>query len=158
MKDILNRVSESIGSTITESIVETAESLREQLGNHLSKMNDLADSAKEKIAEQVSHILEVTPAVEKLGFSVEGVSVNMGLPPSAVFKFKKLHDVDMVVYEELIKDNENRPLVKNLLRTLISADQCQKKIKMGSFRFSSIEIQVGLTPSVSFQLSPSGNC
>lgn len=157
MKEILNRVTDSIGTTIAESFLETTESLKEHFSQHLNKMNDLAESAKDKMAEQVSQLIEVSPAIQKLGFVVEGISVNMGLPPAAVFKFKKNHEVDMVVYEKLIEESQDKLLVKNLLRALVTAEQCQKKIKLGSFHVTCIDIEVGLTPGVSFQLSPVSN-
>jgi hypothetical protein len=161
VKEILNRVTESVGTNIakniTDTLSETKESIKHHFEDQISKVQDLAENAKDKIADQISLFIEIAPAVETIGFSVEGISVNMSLPPSAVFKFKKTHDIDMGAYEQLLKENSDKLLLKSLLHALISADSCQKKIKMGSFRFSNVEIQLGLSPSVSFQLSPQEN-
>ncbi|MBY0386246.1 hypothetical protein K2X05_13900 [bacterium] len=154
MKEIINKVTDTIGTTITDSFLETAESIKEHFGQQMTKMNDLADAAKDKMAEQVSQLIEISPTLQKLGFLTEGIAVSMALPPAATFKFKKISEIDMSVYEKLMEESQDKLLVKNLLRALLSADQCQKRIKMGSFSVTNIEIQVGLTPGVSFQLSP----
>jgi hypothetical protein len=56
-----------------------------------------------------------------------------------------------------MEQHKEKPLLKMLIKALISADQCQNKIQMGNFKFEGVEIHLGLSPSVSLHLKPRPN-
>ena len=154
MKELLDKVSGIVTDT-KDSVLETMENTFsiEKLGEKFSSMSE---AANEKSANFTSSLIALSPIIEEIGFKTTGITLSLGLPPSAVFHFQKFQDISEERRSEILEQNKENTLLKVIVSTLLTADKYQDKIKMGSFKFSNIDVSIGLAPGVDVQLVPKG--
>ena len=118
------------------------------------KVNLFSDQAKEKATEYVNQLIEIMPILEEIGFKSSGITLAMSIPPSANVHFQKIKEISPERRTEIIEAHKDKPLFGIIVKALITADEYQSKIKMGSFKFGSIDLHLGISPSVSIKLEP----
>lgn len=148
MKDMFNKLSETTGN------------MMEDLGNMFSpeklaeKMTSMSDASKEKYTKYTNDLISLSPIIESIGFKTSQINLSMGIPPSFTFHFTKIKDTTPEEREAILQQNSGNPLLKPIVKMLIAADTYQEKIKLGSFKFTSIDVSLGLTPGVNMVLTP----
>ncbi|MBS1584538.1 MAG: hypothetical protein JSS82_03145 [Bacteroidetes bacterium] len=154
MKELINKVSDRI-SDAKDAVKDGMEGIF-NFEKLTEKFSDMTDSAREKSANFTSDLISLSPIIEEIGFKTKGITLGIGLPPSATFHFAKFKDVDEERRNAIIEQHKEKPLLSVIVKTLITADDYQKKIQLGSFKFDCIEVCIGLTPGVNVQLIPKG--
>lgn len=148
MKDMFNKLTETTGN------------MMEDLGNMFSpeklaeKMTSMSDASKEKYTKYTNDLISLSPIIESIGFKTSQINLSMGIPPSFTFHFTKIKDTTPEEREAILQQNSGNPLLKPIVKMLIAADTYQEKIKLGSFKFTSIDVSLGLTPGVNMVLTP----
>lgn len=145
MKELLDKVSSAVS--------DTKDSMMESL---TEKFSSMTEAASERSAEFTSSLIALSPIIEEIGFKTTGITLSLGLPPSAVFHFQKFQDITPERREQIMEENKDNTMLKVIVGALLTADKYQDKIKMGSFKFSNIDVSIGLTPGVNVQLVPKG--
>ncbi len=152
MKDLFNKVSERVAES-KEDIMESIEG-----AFNFSKLSDrltnMSDAAKEKSITFMNDLLTLPPIIEEMGFHTTGITVSIGLPPDVTFHFEKTKEISPEEREEIMAEHKDKQMLHPIVKTLFIADSYQQKLKLGSFRFTNIDVCVGLTGGVSFQLVP----
>ena len=154
MKELLNKVSEKINET-KEAVMDSMENAF-SIEKLTEKFSSMTESAKEKSAQFTSDIISLSPIIEEIGFKTKGITLSIGLPPSATFHFEKFKDIEPARREEIVEAHKDKAMLGIIVKTLIAADDYQKKIKLGTFKFECIEVCIGLGPGVNVQLVPKG--
>lgn len=148
MKDMFNKLTETTGN------------MMEDLGNMFSpeklaeKMTSMSEASKEKYTKYTNDLISLSPIIESIGFKTSQINLSMGIPPSFTFHFTKIKDTTPEEREAILQQNSGNPLLKPIVKMLIAADTYQEKIKLGSFKFTSIDVSLGLTPGVNMVLTP----
>lgn len=150
MKDIFNKVTEKV-SDAKNSVLDSfsLESLSE-------KFTGMTDAAKEKATTFTNELISLAPILEEMGFKTTGISITMGLPPDVTFHFIKGDDVSPERRRELLELHKDKAMLGTITKMLVTTDEYQDKLKLGSFHFSTIDLCIGLTPGVTIQLTPKG--
>jgi hypothetical protein len=152
MKELLDKV--------TGVVADTKETVMESIENTFSmdklseKFSSMTEAASERSAEFTSSLIALSPIIEEIGFKTTGITLSLGLPPSAVFHFQKFQDIAPERREQIMEENKENTMLKVIVSALLTADKYQDKIKMGAFKFSNIDVSIGLTPGVNVQLVP----
>jgi hypothetical protein len=148
MKDFLNKVTEKV----TEAKDAVADTL--SMDKLAEKLTSMGEAAKEKTINTANELIGLTPIIEEIGFKTTGISVTMGLPPDITFHFLKSDDVSAERRKEIMEQHKDKALLGTIVKMLVTTDEYREKLKLGSFKFSNIDICIGLTPGMTIQLVP----
>lgn len=152
MNDLFNKLSEKVSET-TGSIVDGIEKTFSP--SHIAeKFASAMEATKDKYIEYSNDLISLSPTIEKIGFRTAQIDLNMGIPPSFAFHFEKIKDISAEEREAILEEHKGNALLRPIVKMLVTADNYQDKIKLGSFRFSCIEITLGLAPGLKMVLSP----
>lgn len=122
------------------------------LKDTLDKFYDVKNLTKEKLTGITNDLIALSPLIEKTGFRTKEINIGVGVPPRIIFHFEKFANVSKEVIEALLKEHEDKTMLKVIVTTLVSADEFQKKLTLGSFKFSEIDIELGVPPEVNVKL------
>jgi hypothetical protein len=145
---------------MTDKATENLDAMKETFENifSLEKMTErftkMSDDTREKYTKYNNDLIAISPIIEEIGFKTTQITLSMGLPPSFTFHFEKFKDIAPERREEILFEHKENQFLSPVVRMLIAADNYQSKIKLGSFKFSCIEIQLGLTPGINMVLIP----
>lgn len=154
MKDMLNKLSDKVSES-TGSMIEGFENLF-SLEKLTEKFSNMSDATKEKYIKYNNDLISLAPIIESIGFKTTEIELSMGIPPSFTFHFEKIKDTTKEEREAILQQHNDNALLKPIVKMLVAADSYQDKIKMGNFRFTCIEVNLGLTPGVNLVLTPKG--
>ena len=68
----------------------------------------------------------------------------------------KSEDVSPERRKEILETHKDKALLGTIVKMLVTTDEYRDKLKLGSFKFSNIDICIGLTPGMTIQLVPQG--
>ncbi|MCB9047055.1 MAG: hypothetical protein H6550_13055 [Chitinophagales bacterium] len=154
MKEMFTKISDKVSET-TGTMMEGFENLF-SLEKLADKFSDMSDASKEKYTKYNNDLISLSPIIEEIGFKTSEIELSMGIPPSFTFHFEKIKDTSPERRQEILAQHSENKLLKPIVKMLIAADNYQDKIKLGSFKFSCIEVSLGLTPGVNLILTPKG--
>jgi hypothetical protein len=141
--------------TTAQSIKEKAVNFNEIFGD--SEKNEIINQFKEKGIDKVEEVFVSIDKFKSLfyeaGYEVGGVNVSLGIPPDISISFKFLGLVDEIKRKEISARLSEHKLASILLLSLFSASDYTEKIKVGDLKLNTINIKLGLIPSISVSLS-----
>jgi hypothetical protein len=137
---------------IKTGLTAVASSLESSLDESLSFLSDIKEAGAEKIDTLVKKIQELAPLIDQTGFHMNELEVGIGIPPEIVLAFEKEKDVDAETIEELLKANEDKPLLSLIIHTLQKADALVKGMNLSNFKLGQLSMKIGLPPDVTIKL------
>ena len=140
---------------IKTSVADALSFASDKLKDSLSFLKDVKDSGADKINGFVNDILGLAPLIEVTGFNMKDVSVEVGIPPGLTISFVKEKDVDAETIDKLIKENEDKEMLKLIVRSLQKADALQKGMDLSHYKFSGLNMKIGLPPDISLKFTRS---
>ena len=152
MKELFNKVSESVAERKEKMLDSIEESF--SFDKLSEKIGGMTDSAKEKSVTFMNDMIALSPVIDEIGFKTVGISVSIGLPPDVTFHFEKTKDIAPEKRDAILEQHKGNKMLALVTKTLLTADSYQQKLNMRNFRFANIDVCVGLTGGVSFQLVP----
>lgn len=152
MKDFLNKMTDK-ATEMQDAVKESMENIfsMEKMTERFSKMSE---DSREKYTQYTNDLIAVSPIIEEIGFKTTEINLSMGIPPSFTFHFEKIKDISPERRQAILDQHSSNKFLSPIVKMLLMADNYQSKIKMGSFRFSCIEIQLGLTPGINLIMVP----
>jgi hypothetical protein len=152
MKDLFNKMTD-MALDVKDAMMENFDNLF-NMEKMVDKFTEMSDGAKEKYAKYNSDLISLSPIIEEIGFKTKQITLSMGIPPSFTFHFEKTKDISPERREEIMEQHKENKLLRPIVKMIVTADNYQNKIALGSFKFNCIEISLGLTPGVTLQLLP----
>jgi hypothetical protein len=152
MKDMLNKV--------TRKITEVKDTVSEGMENMLSlerlsdKFSSFTEATGNVYAQYTSELVALTPIIEEIGFKTTEIEFNISVPPSFVFHFQKLKETTPEKKQAILDLHKENRLLAPIVKMLMTADTFQGKVALGTFRFRSVKINLGLTPGLHLILVP----
>jgi hypothetical protein len=138
---------------IKSGFTSAVSSIDNKLSDSLSFLGDLKEAGSEKVNSLVSNIQELAPSIDKTGFKMHEVEVSIGIPPDIRIAFTKEQEVDPATIDQLLQENEDRPLFKLIVQTLQKADTVVKDMKLSNFKLDELSMKIGLPPDVVLKLA-----
>ena len=96
------------------------------LKDTLDKFYDVKNLTKEKLTGITNDLIALSPLIEKTGFRTKEINIGVGVPPRIIFHFEKFANVSKEEIEALLKEHEDKTMLKVIVTTLVSADEFQK--------------------------------
>jgi hypothetical protein len=137
--------------SLKENIMQSIESASEKLKDPLSIIKDLKDASSEKMNSLVNDLFNLAPLIEKTGFSMKEVNMELGIPPGINLIFTKEKDIAPETIEELLEENPDKEMFKLIVRAIQKADTIQKGMNLTNFTFKGMNIKLGLPPDVNLK-------
>jgi hypothetical protein len=101
----------------------------------------------------MNDILGLAPLIEVTGFNMKEVSIDASIPPSITISFTKQKDVDAETINKLLEDNHDKEILKLIVRGLQKADSLQKGMDLAHYKFTGLNMKIGLPPDISLKFS-----
>jgi hypothetical protein len=128
------------------SLVSKTDALREQA---VAKVEEIKDAGLAKLLETLDDFNNALPILREAGYSLEGFTLGMGIPPNLNADFSASQEASSVDVERLLTQHADKTLTVVLIKALHSAWLLQTKIAIGGLKPTKLSVEVGLIPSVS---------
>ncbi len=148
IKDTFKNILSDTSGLIGEGYSDAANLLKDTL----HKFYDVKNITAEKLGSLANELIALSPIIEKTGFRTKEINVGVSLPPKVVFHFEKVADVSKADIKIVLDENADKTLLKVIVNTLLSADEFQSKLNLTNFKFTEIDIEVGIPPQVNVKL------
>lgn len=152
MKDMLNKM--------TQKIADVKDTMREGMENMINlekltdKLSGFSEATGNMYAQYTSELIALSPIIEEIGFKTTEIEFNISIPPSFVFHFQKLKETTQEKRQEILDLHKENRFLAPIVKMLITADTFQDKVKLGTFKFRSVKINLGLSPGLHLVLVP----
>jgi len=143
--DRATRVKEQAQSSFA-SLASKTDELREQAA---AKVEEVRDAGLAKVMETLDDFNSALPVLREAGYSLKGITLSMGIPPSLIAEFSPSQEVSSATVERLLTEHADKKLTVVLIKALHNAWLMQTKITIGGLTPTGISVDVGLIPSVS---------
>lgn len=128
-----------------------ASSVNDKLKDSLSFLSDVKDAGWNKVNVLVNDVLGLAPLIEVAGFNLKELHVEAGIPPGILLMFFKDKEVDAQTINNLLEENKDKEILILIVRGLQKADELQKSINLAHYKFSGLNMKLGLPPQVSLK-------
>ena len=139
LEDLKNSFKDSIGS------------VSDKLKDSLSVLKDLKDASTDKLTSISNDILGLGPLIEETGFIMSDVSVDITIPPGITISFQKGNEIDPAMIDKILEENNDKEMLKLIVRALQKADTMQKSMNLANYVFKGMSLKIGLPPDVSLK-------
>jgi hypothetical protein len=137
---------------IKSGITAVASSIENTLDDSLTFLSDIKEAGSEKITAFVNKIEDLAPLLEQMGFNMDEIEVGIGIPPQINLAFTKEKDVDAETIEKLLNENQDKPLLSMIIRSLQSSDTLVKGMNLSKYKLGQLIMKIGLPPDVTIKL------
>ena len=142
---------------IKSGISEAVSSVSETMKSSLSFLSDLKDAGWEKVNIFIKDILGLAPLIEVTGFSMKDVIADATIPPSIIFQFVKEKEADAKAIEDMLEENKEKEMLTLIVRALQKADGLQHAMKLSNYKFTGLNMKIGLPPDISLKFTSVDN-
>lgn len=129
--------------TISESIKEAA----------AAPINSAKHYAYKKIEDATKQMQEALPAIEKSGYVLHSMDIDIGVLPKIVSRFSIGQQVSDEEKERVLEENKRNRFTYLLLSSLIKASEIKEYIKLGEMKFHEIEVHASSTPKIKLRFA-----
>ena len=143
--DRATRAKEQAQSSLSNLVSKTGE-LREQAA---AQIEDLKDASLAMLLQTLDDFNNALPIVREAGYSLEGITLSMGIPPGLNADFSACPEASSVDVERLLAQHADMKLTVVLIKALHHAWLLQTKVTIGGLKATKLSVEVGLIPSVS---------
>jgi hypothetical protein len=144
MKEMFKDLAEAaknLGSQATEMATE----VMEQAGVHVGKMGDLGGDVAETMTDDINTLL---PAIRKAGYSIEGLDLDLALPPKFVVICKLQIQIPEEERKALLESIASSKVSTMAVSALFRLSDVQKGLILGSLVPKEVLLEVGLSPAL----------
>jgi hypothetical protein len=128
------------------SLVSKTGELREQAA---VKVEEMKDAGMAKLLETLDDFNSALPIVREAGYTLEGITLLMGIPPTLNADFSASEEASTVDVDLLLAQHADMKLTGVLIKMLHNAWLMQTKIRIAGLKATKFSVEVGLIPSVS---------
>jgi hypothetical protein len=94
------------------------------------------------------------PALREVGYTLDGMNIDLGVPPKIVANFSGGDSAPDEKVEELLKENAGHDLTVLLVKSIHQATKLQARITIKGLRPRGLSIEIGLVPKVVVKFAP----
>ena len=151
-------MADNIFSKVKESasaIKDKVSNLKEDIWGEEQKqiIQEFKDSGTAKIKEVLENIGGSPAIFLQSGYELKDVSINSGIPPVIASTFSFIKDISEEEQKKVLEETKKSPLIHLIISYLLKASNYFDKIKVGSYKMTSVSISLGLTPGVNINFT-----
>lgn len=139
LKDLFNKISSQFKAEPTEP---------SEQGHPDEAKKMWGELGADKLKAVISEVTAAFPLFEKAGYRIEEVQVEIGVMPKLMPRFSLVKEIDIAEQEALLKEAEDKKLVKFMLISLFKSTKMKNLIQDPKLEFHAIEIDLTAVPSV----------
>src|SRR5262245_33996732 len=139
-------------SGVVEDIEAKAADVKEQIAEQAAGMNEMG---LDKLNETLADFNAALPALREAGYTLNGVNIDLGVPPKIVANFSGGGSAPDEEIERLLAENAERNLTVLLVKSIHRATKLQSSINIKGLRPSGLSVEIGLVPKVVVKFAPS---
>ncbi len=161
----MSNIKEIIGGT-TEKVKETFFTVKvnyENMKDHfeegsesmllsLKKLYDISTLSKDKLADFTNKIIDLSPVLDSIGFSMNSLSIGVTLPPKISISLSKVREVDKTQIQKILNEHKENEILTLVINTLTSISHFQSKLTLANYELAGIDIDISIPPGVSLKL------
>ena len=117
------------------------------------RMQEFKDSGTAKIKDVLENIGGSSAIFEKSGYQLNGVSINLGLPPVISTDFHFIKDISKEEQAQILEETKGSRVIHLLIKCLLKASDYFDKVKVGDYKLNSVKIAMGLAPGIEVNFS-----
>ena len=114
----------------------------------VGKVADVKDAALSGIADMVADLNTRLPALREAGYTLNELSVQLGLPPKVVATFAAQPGITEERIEAVMEEHKEAKVTIALLRALYGAYKLQSALQIAGMKPRGIALEIGVTPAV----------
>ena len=127
------------------------------------RLTELVDIAKEKtdsfggdkLTELADAVNTAIPIITQAGFSVEQITITLGIPPKAILRARVVRELTDEEYDALVQSVGEQVVTSLVAGTFMKAAALQRSFRIGNMLSSQIEVELSPLPAVRFLFVPS---
>jgi len=151
----LDKVKQS-STELVEQQKEKVESARTlSIDNLKQSSSNIQDTVSEKIAEYMKDIKIITPIINKMGYEINEVEVELALIPKIIPHFNRHTIVKIEIQEKILAYCKEKNIPTLILTALVEASRLQNKMSFGKLKFTELEMELGIIPSLKMKFTNS---
>lgn len=127
---------------------DTVNSAKNQVG-------DLKGSTNEKIQEYTEELNELLPVINRIGYEIRQIEIEIGISPKLIPHFSKIKEVSEDAVQAELYEYKDKKLSLFILTSLIKASKMQNIISIGNLKFTEVELELSVLPAVKLRFLPS---
>ena len=131
----------------------SAASLKDKAGDLKDKAGDLQNAGIDKIKDFMNDLNDMIPVLQEIGFRMNEVEVELGLPPKVVPHFEQTEVIEQEKIDEVLAKYKDQKITSLILSSLLKAATLKESVKIGDLKFSEVEIELGAIPSVNVKFA-----
>lgn len=146
-----------------EAATARARELAEQASGAAEDLKARAADAKGQITEQAAGMSEMgltrlnetladfdaaLPALREAGYTLDGVNIDLGVPPKIVANFSGGGSLPDEKLEALLSENGERSLTVLLVKSVQQATKLQSKLNIKGMKPRGLSVEIGLVPRI----------
>jgi hypothetical protein len=113
-----------------------------------ARATELKEAGLSRVSESVEEFNGALPAVREAGYTLDGVDIQIGVPPRIVAKFATATEISDEKAEALLAEHADRKFTVLLLKALFQATRLQSRVKIAGLKPMGVAIEIGLAPHV----------
>ena len=111
------------------------------------------DSGQEKIKDTLLTFNQYSLLFKEAGYELSSINASVSIPPDISISFKCLDSIPVEKRHDLLEQAKENKIALIILRSLFKASDFSEAMKIGSFKLKSINMKLGLIPSISISYS-----
>ncbi len=144
MKDKIDAMAQSAAQSAKDLAGSGATAAKDALGR-LGALGPVSAEMAKTIADDLNELL---PAIGKAGYKVQGIDLDVAIPPHIAVHCQLQSEVPEPDREALLASLDGRRLATGAIRALFQVADIQKRLVAGSLRPVDVILDLGVNPGV----------
>jgi hypothetical protein len=120
-----------------------------EISSFTAKNGTSKEDALDNLLENINGLNSILPLIAQTGYVLKEMYVEVSIPPGINMCFEKTLETPKETIEKILKAHKDKEMLKMIVNALVSAEEYQKKIKLGSLIFTSIIVNISIPPKTS---------
>ncbi|MBT3376629.1 MAG: hypothetical protein HN742_07930 [Lentisphaerae bacterium] len=108
----------------------------------------LRDFSHRKIKQITDELHDAVPYLEKAGYVLDSLSVDIGMPPKVVPRFTVREEIDEATKDAVLAESKEHRLAHLILIAVLKTAPLRRAVRVGSLAFRELEIHCGAIPKI----------
>lgn len=128
--------------------------LSSNISTGVQSIDSVRESFNETVEDYVNDFEIVVPFINRMGYDVSQIDVEVGLIPTVVVYLNRESVVSIEDQKKVIEYCKFQGFSPTILEQLLKVSKLQNKINLGSYKFSVVELQLVPVPSANLVFLP----
>ena len=120
----------------------------EHMGEEPPETGNFTIPGADKVRGVVQDFNAITPLIERAGYEIIDLEVELGLIPKLIPHFKKIHNISAEDKAAILSELKDKRLMSMLVNALFKSDSFQSNLNLTNYEYTGIEVEIAALPAV----------